>query len=158
MQNEHLIDIAHAFYINHGKRPGRRRLVALERCTEHLMEYAQVSEDRASHAALLAMAERECPGGGDYIDLERSSTHLVVVARQGRDPLAFTLTDLLTLYQERKLRAQGATRIARALSGPENTVAKRAAANGPDTPRPACPAGRDTSRPRGRIRYGNRFF
>ncbi|MCC5811344.1 MAG: hypothetical protein JJU06_13320 [Ectothiorhodospiraceae bacterium] len=79
---------------------------ALKQCTDYLVGHHDVSEDTAGHVALQALASLESVNQRSWIDIDACTSHLVVIRRQGKPPIAFTLTDLMRLHRRHGSRTQ----------------------------------------------------
>lgn len=79
-----------------------QRIVALERCTSHLVEEHGFTQDKAALAAIQAIAELETLNQPAYIDADATTSHVVIVRRPGLPPLALSVGDLLRLHDKEK--------------------------------------------------------
>lgn len=85
-----------------------QRVEALERCTSHLTDVHGYSQEKASLAAIQAIAELETLNQPAFIDANATTAHVVIVRRPGRSPLALSVADLLRLHaKEKALPAPG---------------------------------------------------
>lgn len=85
------------------------RITALQNCIEHLVVNHDVPEHRAEIIALQAYAECESVNQSARIDLEASTSSLLVLRTASGCPVAFTLTDLVRLLE--RARAEGAAKV-----------------------------------------------
>lgn len=79
-----------------------QRDVALERCTSHLIEEHGYSQEKASLAAIQALAELETLNQPAFIDASATTAHVVIVRRPGMPALALSVADLLRLHAKEK--------------------------------------------------------
>lgn len=88
---------------------GLDRASALEHCTLFLMSENAMSESSAELAAIHANAELESLNQVAWLDLEASTTDVVVLRTAGGVPIPFTVGDLLAARE--LARDRGALRI-----------------------------------------------
>ncbi|OHV11174.1 hypothetical protein [Kushneria phosphatilytica] len=72
-----------------------QRRDAINRCTSHLMHEHDMSREAAGLLAVQAMAELEGLNRPAWVDVDSTTSHVVVIRRPGRDPIAMTVGDLL---------------------------------------------------------------
>lgn len=84
---------------------GQRRAVAIDGCIEHLMVNHDMTERAAEDATLQAYADLESLNKVHAIDVEASTSRLLVIKTPGGARIALTISDLLTLLQPHHLQA-----------------------------------------------------
>ncbi|WP_110686994.1 hypothetical protein [Salinicola aestuarinus] len=95
------------YLLRYGRGLSRRE--SLENCTQFLMSEHAMSEAKAELAAIHASAELESLNQVAWIDLEASTSHVVVLRTAGGTPVPFTVGDLLA--QRKSARDRGALRV-----------------------------------------------
>nr|WP_300309246.1 hypothetical protein [Halomonas sp.] len=76
------------------------RVNALANCIEHLMSVHEMTEQNAELAAIQAYAEIEATNQQARIDVEASTSHVVVVRTEEKYPVVFTITDLMKMLDQ----------------------------------------------------------
>lgn len=100
---------AQRFYGTHqGEHLSHDQHRLVERCTQHLFETLGLPHRRALDAARQAWSELQNAGCSAYIDLERSSSQMVVLQDPARrTEHVFTAIDLLRLTLPHRRRSAG---------------------------------------------------
>lgn len=73
---------------------------ALRDCIEHLAHHHDMPEQSAELAALQAYAELESANQQARIDVDASTSHMVLLRTEDGRPVVFTVNDLLNVLQQ----------------------------------------------------------
>lgn len=73
---------------------------ALRDCIEHLAHHHDMTEEAAELAALQAYAELESTNQQARIDVDASTSHMVLLRTEEGRPVVFTVNDLLNVLQQ----------------------------------------------------------
>ncbi|PAU76759.1 hypothetical protein [Halomonas salipaludis] len=73
------------------------RVTALANCIEHLVTVHDMTEAAAELAAIQAYADLESENTLATIDMDASTSHIVVMRTEGGRPAMFTVSDLLRI-------------------------------------------------------------
>lgn len=76
------------------------RVTALANCIEHLVVDHEMTEEAAELVAVQAYADLEATNQTTRIDVEASTSHLVVLRTEGGRPVMFTVTDLMRILEQ----------------------------------------------------------
>lgn len=76
------------------------RVNALANCIEHLMTVHEMTEQSAERAALQAYAEIEAANLHSRIDVDATTSHVVVIRTGEKYPVVFTITDLMKMLDQ----------------------------------------------------------
>nr|WP_300306961.1 hypothetical protein [Halomonas sp.] len=88
---------------------GTNRVSALANCIEHLVVNHDMPEHVAEITALQAYADIESMNQVARVDINSSTSHLVVLRTEGGRPVAFTVTELLRLLD--RARDEGEAKV-----------------------------------------------
>lgn len=81
------------------------RTNALANCIDHLVTVHDMTEAAAEIAAIQALADLECENKLARIDMNATTSHVVVLRTEGGRPVMFTMTDLMRVLEQ--ARAEG---------------------------------------------------
>ncbi|SDJ88968.1 hypothetical protein [Billgrantia gudaonensis] len=76
------------------------RVNALSRCIDHLVIDHEMTEEAAELVAMQAYADLESTNQLARIDLDASTSHVVVLRTEGGRPVMFTASDLVHLLEQ----------------------------------------------------------
>ncbi len=81
------------------------RTNALANCIDHLVTVHDMTEAAAEVAAIQALADLECENKLARIDMNATTSHVVVLRTEGGRPVMFTVADLMRVLEQ--ARADG---------------------------------------------------
>ena len=76
------------------------RVNALANCIEHLVTVHEMTEEAAELAAIQAYADIEATNQLARVDIDASTSHVVVLRTEGGRPVMFTVNDLMNVLQQ----------------------------------------------------------
>ncbi|RQW71354.1 hypothetical protein EBB56_09340 [Halomonas sp. YLB-10] len=76
------------------------RVTALGNCIEHLVVDHEMTEEAAELTAIQAYADLEATNQLARVDIDASTSHVVVVRTEGGRPVMFTVTDLMRILAQ----------------------------------------------------------
>lgn len=76
------------------------RVNALANCIDHLVVDHDMTEDAAELVAIQAYADLESTNQVARVDVDASTSHVVVLRTEGGRPVMFTVTDLMRLLEQ----------------------------------------------------------
>ncbi|SDG21917.1 hypothetical protein SAMN05216571_106143 [Onishia taeanensis] len=82
---------------------------ALRQCIEHLVTEQAMTEDAAELTAIQAYADLEATNQTSRIDIDASTSHVVILRDESGRPVVFTVADLMHLLG--KARAEGRAKV-----------------------------------------------
>ncbi|MBZ5875987.1 hypothetical protein [Chromohalobacter israelensis] len=94
-QDAHNIAVARLF-----RDQWENRVNALANCIEHLVVDHDMAEEKAELVAIQAYADLESTNQVASIDVDATTSHVVVMRTEGGRPVAFTVTDLMRILEQ----------------------------------------------------------
>lgn len=76
------------------------RVTALGNCIEHLVVDHDMTEEAAELTAIQAYADLEATNQLARVDIDASTSHVVVLRTEGGRPVMFTVTDLMRILAQ----------------------------------------------------------
>lgn len=76
------------------------RVTALGHCIEHLVVDHEMTEEAAELTAIQAYADLEATNQLARVDIDASTSHVVVLRTEGGRPVVFTVTDLMRILAQ----------------------------------------------------------
>ncbi|WP_348826804.1 hypothetical protein [Halomonas sp. RT37] len=76
------------------------RVTALGNCIEHLVVDHEMTEEAAELTAIQAYADLEATNQLARVDIDASTSHVVVLRTEGGRPVMFTVTDLMRILAQ----------------------------------------------------------
>lgn len=76
------------------------RVTALGNCIEHLVVDHEMTEEAAELTAIRAYADLEATNQLARVDIDASTSHVVVLRTEGGRPVMFTVTDLMRILAQ----------------------------------------------------------
>lgn len=76
------------------------RITALGNCIEHLVVDHEMTEEAAELTAIQAYADLEATNQLARVDIDASTSHVVVLRTEGGRPVMFTVTDLMRILAQ----------------------------------------------------------
>ena len=76
------------------------RVTALGNCIEHLVVDHEMTEEAAELTAIQAYADLEATNQLARVDIDASTSHVVVLRTEGGRPVMFTVTDLMHILAQ----------------------------------------------------------
>lgn len=76
------------------------RVNALANCIEHLVVDHEMTEETAELVAIQAYADLEATNQVARIDMQATTSHVVVLRTEGGRPVMFTVTDLVRVLEQ----------------------------------------------------------
>ncbi|MCJ8287104.1 hypothetical protein [Halomonas sp.] len=76
------------------------RVTALGNCIEHLVVDHEMTEEAAELTAIQAYADLEATNQLARVDIDASTSHVVVLRTEGGRPVMFTVTDLVRVLAQ----------------------------------------------------------
>jgi len=76
------------------------RVTALGNCIEHLVVDHEMTEEAAELSAIQAYADLEATNQLARVDIDASTSHVVVLRTEGGRPVMFTVTDLMRILAQ----------------------------------------------------------
>ncbi|SDG27486.1 hypothetical protein SAMN05216571_10821 [Onishia taeanensis] len=85
------------------------RVVAMANCIDHLMTTHEMSERAAELATIQAYADLEATNRSAHIDVDASTSHVIILRDEDGRPVVFTVADLMNVLG--KARAEGRVQV-----------------------------------------------
>lgn len=76
------------------------RVNALANCIEHLVVDHEMTEENAELVAIQAFADLESTNQRARIEVDATTSHVVVLRTEGGRPVVFTVTDLMRVLEQ----------------------------------------------------------